>query len=75
MAFRSSRYVVSRIIGHAYAYFCAEWNKDPNKELKKKLKDSKLKGGSAPDIQAAAVGDGQSSNRPKVPPVRARLPA
>lgn len=50
-----------------------EWNKDPNKELKKKLKDSKLKGGSAPSLQTVAVGDGQSSNKPKVPPVRILL--
>ncbi|KAI0825732.1 mitochondrial ribosomal death-associated protein 3-domain-containing protein [Irpex lacteus] len=52
-----------------------EWNKDPNKELKKKLKDSKLKGGSAPSLQTVAVGDGQSSNKPKVPPRFHTLPA
>ncbi|KAI0085775.1 mitochondrial ribosomal death-associated protein 3-domain-containing protein [Irpex rosettiformis] len=51
-----------------------EWNKDPNKELKKKLKDSQLKGGSSPSLQAVPVGDGQGSNRPKVPPRFHTLP-
>lgn len=70
MALGPSGCVLSRILINAYVN-CVylEWNKDPNKELKKKLKDSKLKGGSAPSLQTVAVGDGQSSNKPKVPPV------
>jgi hypothetical protein len=46
--------------------FETEWNKDPNKELKKKVKDGKVKGTSA---QHLPVLDGQQSSRPNVPPV------
>lgn len=49
-----------------------EWNRDPKKDLKKKIKDSKLKGKSA--LHNVPVVDGQQSNRPNAPPVRSQYP-